>query len=153
MGDLPVDLLEHDPPTAQRWLKRRGAEILGWTLVAVGAAALVLPGPGLLLLVAGFALLATRYTWARNRLLPLKARAIRLAIKGVSSWPKIIGSVIGALGITALGVLWVVQPAVPGWWPLDARWWLFGGWGTGITLILSGVIALAMVAYSYRRIR
>lgn len=82
-----MELEEHDPPTVQRWFKRRGVEILGWTLVVLGAAALVLPGPGLLLLVSGFALLATRYTWAKNRLLPLKARAIRVAIKGYAPGP------------------------------------------------------------------
>lgn len=148
-----MELEEHDPPTVQRWFKRRGVEILGWTLVVLGAAALVLPGPGLLLLVSGFALLATRYTWAKNRLLPLKARAIRVAIKGVRTWPRIAGSTLGALSLPALGVLWVIQPSAPGWWPLTDAWWLVGGWGTGATLIFSGTIALALVAYSYHRFR
>lgn len=148
-----MELEEHDPPTVQRWLKRRGVEILGWTLVVLGVAALVLPGPGLLLLVSGFALLATRYTWAKNRLLPLKARAIRVAIKGVRTWPRIAGSTLGALCLTALGVLWVLHPPAPEWWPLTDAWWLVGGWGTGATLIFSRTIALALVAYSYHRFR
>lgn len=143
----------HDPPTVQRWLKRRGVEILGWTLVVLGTAALVLPGPGLLLLVSGFALLATRYTWAKTRLAPLKARAIRVAIKSVSTWPKIAGSALGALSLSGLGVLWVLQPPAPEWWPLDEGWWLFGGLGTGVTLIFSGAVALALLVYSCRRFR
>ena len=45
-----------------RWVRRTGGEILGWTLVVVGLALLVLPGPGMLALVAGIALLAPHYT-------------------------------------------------------------------------------------------
>ena len=41
-----------------RWFKRTGGEILGWVLIVVGIALLVLPGPGMLALVAGIALLA-----------------------------------------------------------------------------------------------
>ncbi|NDK31139.1 hypothetical protein [Nesterenkonia haasae] len=107
--------------------------------------------PGLLLMVSGFALLATRYTWVRNWLLPLKARAIRVAIKGVRTWPRIAGSTVGALCLTALGVLWVFQLPVPEWWPLDQAWWLVDDWDTGVTLNFSATAALALVAYSYHR--
>ena len=58
-----------------------------------------------------------------------------------------------ALGVVAVGVAWGLQPPAPGWWPLDDRWWLVGGWGTGGTLIFSGVVALAMVAYSFVKFR
>ena len=37
--------------------RRLVLEIIGWLLVVVGIAALVLPGPGLLAIVAGLALL------------------------------------------------------------------------------------------------
>lgn len=40
----------------------------GAALILAGVALLVLPGPGLLVIVAGLALLATEYAWARRRL-------------------------------------------------------------------------------------
>ena len=56
----------------KRLLKRIAIESLGWILVVVGIAALVLPGPGLLALFAGVFLLATQYEWAERRLEPVK---------------------------------------------------------------------------------
>ena len=133
--------------------KRIGVEILGWTLVLLGLAALVLPGPGLILLASGLVVLATQYEWAERRLEPVKERAIKTASDGVETWPRIIVSTLGALAITAVGVYWVLSPAAPGWWPLDDKWWLPGGWGTGSSLIISGLIALGLVVYSYREFR
>jgi len=62
-------------------------------------------------------------------------------------------SVAGALALMAIGVFWIVDPDAPSWWPVRDSWWLLGGWGTGTTLILSGLIALGLVVYSYRRFR
>jgi uncharacterized protein (TIGR02611 family) len=42
--------------------------LIGFTLLAVGLALLVLPGPGWLTLAAGLALLATEFAWARSLL-------------------------------------------------------------------------------------
>ena len=39
----------------------------------------------------------------------------------------------------------------PEWWPLSETLWLPGGLWTGITQIASGVIAVALIVYSYRR--
>lgn len=50
----------------------------GWALLAVGAALLVLPGPGLLVLAAGLALLATEYAWAARWLRSARAKLARL---------------------------------------------------------------------------
>ncbi len=144
---------ERERPRSARAVRRLVLEIVGWTLVAGGIAALVLPGPGLLLLVAGLAVLSEQYEWAERRLEPVKERAIKTASDGVETWPRIIASTLGALGIVAVGVYWVISPAAPGWWPLDDKWWLPGGWGTGSSLILSGLIALGLVIYSYREFR
>jgi hypothetical protein len=38
----------------------------GWALIAAGIAMLVLPGQGVLTIIAGVALLATRFAWARR---------------------------------------------------------------------------------------
>ena len=133
--------------------KRVLLEALGWILVVGGIAALVLPGPGLLGLFAGLAILSQQYEWAERRLDPVKQRAFQTAADGVRTWPRIVMSVLAGLAIIGVGVLWGLRPPAPGWWPLDESWWLLGGWGTGATLILSGLIALALIVYSYRNFR
>ena len=40
--------------------------VVGSTVVLIGVALLVLPGPGLLVLILGLALLATEFVWARR---------------------------------------------------------------------------------------
>ncbi|MGH7241390.1 MAG: PGPGW domain-containing protein [Candidatus Saccharimonadales bacterium] len=134
-------------------LRRVILESLGWLLVVVGIAALVLPGPGLLALFAGLALLATQYEWAERRLEPIRKAALRTAADGVKTWPRIGVSTVFSLGLMGAGVIWGLHPAAPGWWPLADKWWLIGGWGTGGTLIGSGAIALSMIIYSYLNFR
>ena len=128
-------------------------EILGWLLVLVGVAAIILPGPGLLLIFAGLALLANRYTWAEKRLEPIKKIALKGARDSVATTPNIVVSIVSALFLIGLGIVWGLQPAVPDWWPIADRLWLIGGWGTGGTLIGSGLIAGGMVVYSYLNLR
>jgi uncharacterized protein (TIGR02611 family) len=133
--------------------KRILIEGAGWILVLVGIAALVLPGPGLLALFAGVALLATQYEWAERRLEPVKKAALRGAADSVKTGPRILMSVLGVCWLIALGIYWGISPDAPSWWPIDDKWWLVGGWGTGATLIGSGVLAGAMVVYSYLNFR
>ena len=133
--------------------KRVVLETLGWLLVLGGVAALILPGPGLLMIVGGLALLSQQYEWAERRLEPVKKRALEAAADGVSSWPRILMSALGVVVLLGLGVLWCVKPDAPGWWPVAEKWWLVGGWGAGISLIASGLIALALIVYSYVNFR
>jgi hypothetical protein len=137
----------------KRAAKRVVIEGLGWILVLVGIAALVLPGPGLLALFAGVALLATQYEWAERRVEPVKKAALRGAADSVKTWPRILLSVFGVAWLIGIGIVWGLQPAAPSWWPVDDKWWLVGGWGTGGTLIGSGLLAGAMIVYSYRNFR
>jgi len=55
--------------------KRIAVTVVGFGLIAVGLVLLVMPGPGLLLIAAGLAVLATQYTWARRALDETKKRA------------------------------------------------------------------------------
>jgi uncharacterized protein (TIGR02611 family) len=130
--------------------KRLLFETLGWVLVVAGLVALVLPGPGLLLLFAGLAVLSQQYDWAERRMHPVREAALRTAADGVASWPRILMSTSAALGLVAVGVVWGIRPDAPGWWPLHDAWWLVGGWTTGATLMLSGVLALSLLGWSYR---
>lgn len=48
--------------------KRVAVSVVGAVLVLAGLAMLVLPGPGLLVIFAGLAVLASEYVWARRAL-------------------------------------------------------------------------------------
>lgn len=131
--------------------RRLVLEVVGWVLVVAGIAALVLPGPGLLMLFGGMAVLSQQYEWADRRLAPIKYRALKGAAEGVETWPRILASLTGAALLFGCGVLWAVDPPVPGWWPLAERWWLPGGLVTAITQMLSALVAVVLIVYSYRR--
>ncbi len=146
--------MAQDAKRAQRSpAQRLGLEILGWVLVAAGLAAIVLPGPGLLLLALGLWVHSQSYEWADRMLDPVKRQAYRSAADSVETWPRIVMSSVGALGISATGVVWGLHPDAPSWWPVDEKWWLVGGWGTGVVLIASGIVALGMIVWSYRHFR
>jgi uncharacterized protein (TIGR02611 family) len=55
--------------------KRVAVSVVGAALVAGGLVMMVTPGPGLLLIVAGLAVLATEYVWARTMLDRVKEKA------------------------------------------------------------------------------
>ena len=135
----------------RRAARRVLLEVVGWALVLAGVAALVLPGPGLLLLAAGLFVLSQQYEWAERRVDPILDRALISAAVGVESLWKVALSVLFALGLGACGVLWIASPAAPGWWPWSDGWWLPGGIPTGITQIASAVVALGLIVWSYRR--
>jgi uncharacterized protein (TIGR02611 family) len=136
-----------------RHAKRIVLEVVGWTLIVAGIAALVLPGPGLLMLFAGLVVLSQQYEWAERRLEPVERMAKRAAAEGVETWPRVVMSALGGLAIVAFGALWLIDPAAPGWWPVRESWWLIGGPATGVTLVLSGFIALGLLAYSIWKYR
>lgn len=131
--------------------KRIGLEILGWVLLLLGVAAIFLPGPGLLGIFAGLALLSQQYDWADRRVEPVRIRALLGAAEGVETWPRMVASCLGAVVLAACGVLWIIKPPAPGWWPVAETWWLPGGIWTGVTQVVSAFIAIALIVYSYRR--
>lgn len=131
--------------------KRLVLETVGWLLLLAGMAAIFLPGPGLLGIFAGLALLSQQYAWAEAWVEPVKLRALKGAAEGVESWPRIVLSLLGVVVLVACGVLWSMYPPPPSWWPLPDVLWLPGGLWTGVTQLASAVIAVALVVYSYRR--
>ncbi|MDP8987482.1 MAG: PGPGW domain-containing protein [Actinomycetota bacterium] len=64
---------------AARWMgrnvRRVAVALVGGTLILVGVALLVLPGPGMVVIVAGFAVLASEFPWARSGLAAARRRA------------------------------------------------------------------------------
>lgn len=65
-------------PKAIQRTKRLLRIVLGFTLLAIGAAMLVLPGPGWLTIGLGLVVLAAEFIWARRLLNHLKEQAIKL---------------------------------------------------------------------------
>jgi len=58
-----------------RSTKRVVVLVVGLALVAAGIAMLVFPGPGLLVIIAGLAVLATEFAWAERMLDQAKSQA------------------------------------------------------------------------------
>ncbi len=131
--------------------KRVVLESVGWLLVVVGIAALILPGPGLLAIMAGLVVLSQQYEWAERRLDPVKRRALHEAARSVSGPLQMTVTLVGVAVLTACGVLWTLDPPAPGWWSLPQSWWLPGGVWTAVTQFGSAAIALGLMVYSYRR--
>jgi hypothetical protein len=129
-----------------------GRTVIGWALVVLGVAALVLPGPGLLLLLAGLVLLSQEYQWAARRVEPVRRKAFDVARASVASWFRITTSALGALAIVAVGVVWWWNPQIPELGPIGPDLPL-GGWTTGSGIVISGLAALALVVYSIKRFR
>jgi hypothetical protein len=130
-------------------LKRFAVTIVGVALLAVGLAMMVLPGPGILLIVAGLAVLATEYVWARTLLVKARKQAEAVQEAAVASPVRTAGSVVFALGLAAVGVLMLVVDDVA--WPvlestLDKVW----GPVTGGILIVTGLVLLTTTVLTVR---
>jgi drug/metabolite transporter (DMT)-like permease len=67
-------------PSAMQRTKRLLKIVLGFTLLVIGAAMLVLPGPGSLTIGLGLVVLAAEFIWARRLLKRLKEQATKLGM-------------------------------------------------------------------------
>jgi uncharacterized membrane protein YhiD involved in acid resistance len=125
-----------------RTAKRAAVVVAGGALVLVGVALLVLPGPGLLLVLSGLVVLAGEFPAVEKYVDPVRDRAMQAAAESVSSPLRIAGSVLAGLALIGAGVVWGLVPTLP-----------LGGWSTGSSLILSGLVLLGLLVYSYRRLK
>ena len=122
--------------------KRVACAIIGSLLVVVGIVLLVLPGPGLLLVLGGLVVLSQGFPTVQRYVEPVRERAMRAAEESVSSPLRIACSVGAGVALIAAGVVWGLRPTLP-----------FGGWATGSSLVLSGIILLVLLVFSYRRVQ
>jgi tellurite resistance protein TerC len=67
-------LLRHGPVT-YRWARRIAVGLVGGTVLAIGVALIVLPGPALLVIPLGLAILGAEFAWARHWLRKVKQRS------------------------------------------------------------------------------
>lgn len=64
---------------AKRWI----IAIIGFTILLMGIAMIVLPGPAFVVIPAGLAILGTEFIWARNFLNKVKDRLLKLKDGGI----------------------------------------------------------------------
>jgi hypothetical protein len=114
----------------------------GAGLCVIGIALLVLPGPGLLLVLAGLVLLANEYPWAHRLVAPVRRQAWRAAREGVASPWRVAATTACGLALIGAGIAWMLVRTLP-----------FAGVSTGSSLIVSGLILLGLLGYTYRRVR
>ncbi|WP_457085112.1 PGPGW domain-containing protein [Modestobacter sp. SYSU DS0657] len=111
--------------------------VLGGLLTLAGIALLVLPGPGFVLVAAGLAVLATRFSWARKPLDYAKEKAQEgIEEVGRSPW-RALGAVLAALVLVGLGVLTLIGVEIP-----------FANAFTAVVLILSGLFLVGTVVFA-----
>jgi hypothetical protein len=123
------------PAILFRWFmrnaKRMAVLVLGVVVLAAGAAMLVLPGPGVIVLILGLAILATEFAWAERALDRTSDTAAKAMTSLSGSRTGKIGLAFGGLGMIAIGV--VVLVLVPNYWMAS------------IGLFVAGVVGLATV--------
>jgi hypothetical protein len=68
-------------------MKKLFTGLIGGTVLLIGTVMLVLPGPGVLVMAAGVAMLATEFLWARRALRKAKGTVARARRKsGLRGW-------------------------------------------------------------------
>jgi uncharacterized protein (TIGR02611 family) len=122
LDDRPHPIIERLQLRRERHLARGRLyrlvfAVAGFTVLVAGLAMLVLPGPGLLVIVIGLTILALEFAWAERmleRAVDRMERA-RRATKAASRWQKTFGglAIAAALGaVIAAAVYWDV-PLLP----------------------------------------
>lgn len=134
------------------WLKRSAVTLVGVCLILGGIALIPLPGPGMLLVVAGLAVLATEYVWARRLLRRAKTEAERAQEEAVASPARVATTVLSALAVCGVGITMLVVEDIH--WPIwdslvDSVW----GPTTGAVMMVSSLIPLVTTAVSLRSSR
>ncbi|MEU9133276.1 PGPGW domain-containing protein [Kitasatospora sp. NPDC048540] len=125
----------------QHPLARVALAVAGGLLVVLGVVLLVLPGPGLLLVLAGLILLSRAVPAVARFVEPVRVRAMSGAEASVASRWRILGSALAGLGLIGAGVAWGLVSALP-----------FSSWSTGGGLIVSGIVLLVLLHWSHRRV-
>jgi hypothetical protein len=118
-------------------MRKVAVTALGGLIVVVGAALVVLPGPGALVIVLGLAVLAKEYPWARRRLDAVRARVVVAAEASVAGPLRLSASLLSGLGVVIGGVIWGMVDELP-----LSSWWTAG------TVIAGGLLAQGTVIWA-----
>lgn len=128
------------PRSGRSPVKVIGAAVVGGALTLAGIAALVLPGPGFVLIAAGLAVLGTQFAWAQRPLVYAKGKAAQGIDQVARSRPHAGFAFVCGVGLLAVGVLGVVGVDIP-----------FLTVASGILLVLSGLFLVGTVVYARRK--
>lgn len=104
--------------------------VVGGTVTLIGIAMMVLPGPGLIVIVVGLWILAQEFDWAERHLDKIQDRAMEAVQASGASMFKTAVAVLGATAMIVGGLLFGLNED-----------WPFSSWSTAITIMVSGVIA------------
>jgi hypothetical protein len=114
--------------------------VLGGLLTLAGIGLLVLPGPGFVLVAAGLAVLATRFSWAKKPLDYARDKAEQ-GIEEVGKSPlRAVGAALAALVLVVLGVLALAGVDLP-----------FINTLSAVVLILSGLFLVGTIVVARRQ--
>jgi uncharacterized protein (TIGR02611 family) len=124
--------------------KRFAVTIVGGALLLLGLAMMVLPGPGILIIVAGLAVLATEYVWAKRLLKRARTKAEEVQAAAVASPVRTAGTVLFGVLLLGLGLAMVFARGVdlPFWSPV-----------TGGILTVTAAILLVTTYLTFRAAR
>jgi uncharacterized protein (TIGR02611 family) len=120
--DRPHPIIERLQMRRERHLARSRLyrlvfAVAGFTVLLAGLAMLLLPGPGLLVIVIGLTILALEFAWAERmleRAVDRMERA-RRATKEASRWQKIFGglAILAGLGAVVAAAMYWDVPLLP----------------------------------------
>ena len=114
--------------------------VLGGLLTLAGIGLLILPGPGFIVIFAGLAVLATRFSWAKKPLDYAQEKAEQ-GIEEVGKSPlRAAGAVLAALVLIVIGVLTIAGVDIP-----------FLNAFTAVVLVLSGLFLVGSVVLARRQ--
>ena len=85
----PIRQYKSLPPEKKfSWGRRIWRSIIGFTVLGIGIVLIVLPGPAIVVIPIGLAILATEYAWARRYLSKLKEGGEKLGRILLPNWKK-----------------------------------------------------------------
>ena len=135
-----------------RSLSKWGTIAVGGCVLLLGIILMPLPGPGMLIVVVGFLILAREIRWFDERLDDVRDQAFRAAAFSVQSPFRIAMSLLGIAVMVTVGITWGVGIEIPEFWifgpELPAQGWLAGG-----SILVGAAFALGMLVYSWWRWR
>jgi tellurite resistance protein TerC len=72
-------------PVSYRWARRIAVALVGGTVLLIGVALIVLPGPAFVVIPIGLAILGAEFAWARHWLRRIKQQADEV-VNMINGW-------------------------------------------------------------------
>lgn len=126
--------------------------VIGGLLVVGGLIMMPLPGPGIVIVVAGIGVLAAEYAWARRALKKTKDKAEEAQEEAVATAPRATLTFFSTAVGLVVGVAMLVIDDVP--WPFLDSWGdkVWGPW-TGGVVIATSLVTLGIAAWTLHQQR